>query len=147
MHPAPLFTIGYQGRSLDELITLLQEHGVEEVVDVRELPLSHVKGFSKSPLSAALSAAGLDYRLIRELGVPREARQAYRHTGDWSAFTEAYLILLDYGQDRVLELIDEARRKTVCLLCFERDSSRCHRSLLAERIKQLTGNEFQVVHL
>jgi uncharacterized protein (DUF488 family) len=42
-----LFTIGYEGRSLDVLIDELVGAGVERLVDVRELPLSRRRGFSK----------------------------------------------------------------------------------------------------
>ena len=50
-----LFTIGYEGTTMDEFITALQRAGVERVIDVRALPLSRRPGFSKTPLTGALA--------------------------------------------------------------------------------------------
>lgn len=33
-----VFTIGYQGLDIDTFLSLLAEHGIETVVDIRELP-------------------------------------------------------------------------------------------------------------
>ena len=60
MHPT-LFTLGYEGLTIEAFITRLQAAQVKTVVDVRELPLSRKKGFSKSAFCAALSAHGMAY--------------------------------------------------------------------------------------
>src|SRR5688572_1536945 len=65
-----LFTIGYEGRALDELLAMLSSHRIERVIDVRELPLSRRRGFSKTPLAAALRARGIDYVHVRTAGNP-----------------------------------------------------------------------------
>jgi len=69
-----LFTIGYQGSTPSDLIDRLLGAGVERVVDVRELPLSRRRGFSKSPLAAALTSAGIRYEHVRALGNPKPNR-------------------------------------------------------------------------
>ncbi|MBK6650144.1 MAG: DUF488 domain-containing protein [Betaproteobacteria bacterium] len=51
MHP--LFTLGYEGLTIDAFIARLQAAQVKTVVDVRELPLSRKKGFSKTGLPQA----------------------------------------------------------------------------------------------
>ena len=43
-------TIGYEGLSLEEFFGLLREGRVERIVDVRQMPLSRKKGFSKNVL-------------------------------------------------------------------------------------------------
>ena len=60
MHPT-LFTLGYEGLTIEAFIARLQSAQVKTVVDVRELPLSRKKGFSKSAFCAALSAHGIAY--------------------------------------------------------------------------------------
>ena len=40
MSSTDLYTIGYQGRSIDNLIEILRSNNIETVVDIRELPLS-----------------------------------------------------------------------------------------------------------
>jgi len=42
-----IYTIGYEGIDIEQFFTLLSEHNIETVVDVRELPLSRKPGFSK----------------------------------------------------------------------------------------------------
>ena len=56
-----LFTLGYEGLSIDAFITRLEAAQVKTIVDVRELPLSRKKGFSKTAFSAALSAHSIAY--------------------------------------------------------------------------------------
>jgi hypothetical protein len=46
-----LFTIGYEGRTIDELVDRLRAAGIERVVDVRELPLSR-----RRPIAAGAPA-------------------------------------------------------------------------------------------
>ena len=85
MHVArtALFTIGYEGRALDELIAILAANRIERVIDVRELPLSRRRGFSKTPLGTALAghrAALLCYegdpaQCHRSLLAPRVAKR------------------------------------------------------------------------
>ena len=60
MH-STLFTLGYEGMTIEAFIARLQTARVKTVVDVRELPLSSKKRFSKSAFCAALSAHGIAY--------------------------------------------------------------------------------------
>ena len=48
---AELYTIGYKGRAADAFVEYLVGSGVEVLVDVRELPVSRKRGFSKTTLS------------------------------------------------------------------------------------------------
>jgi uncharacterized protein (DUF488 family) len=129
-----VWTIGYEGRTLDQLVADLRTAGVEQVVDVRELPLSRKRGFSKSSLAAALQAAGLAYVGARRVGAPREARHALRDGGAWAPFANAYLAHLDAQGDALREVERLVRERPTALLCYERDGLACHRSLLAGRL-------------
>lgn len=139
-----VWTIGYEGRTLDELVRDLRGAGVEAVVDVRELPLSRKRGFSKSALAAGLRAAGIDYVGDRRLGAPRDARHALREGGPWAPFATAYLAHLDGQREALAEVGDLARSRRVALLCYERDALACHRGLLAGRLAKAG---FDVVHV
>ena len=126
-----LFTIGYEGATMDEFLGALQSAGVERVIDVRALPLSRRPGFSKTPLRNALAEAGIDYVHLRALGTPAEGRTAAR------AGRKAELERLYAGQLELPEAIvaaEEMKRlaaeKPSALLCFERDPACCHRTLL-----------------
>jgi uncharacterized protein (DUF488 family) len=89
-----LYTIGYESSGLDDTLRRLTEAGVETLVDVRELPQSRLRGFSKSALAAALGAKGIEYQHAPALGSPRELRHALRESGDFVAFTRGYLLHL-----------------------------------------------------
>lgn len=141
---AQVWTIGYEGRSLEQLVAELRAAGVVQVLDVRELPLSRKPGFSKAALAAGLRAAGLAYAGERRVGAPRQARHRYREAHDWEPFANAYLAHLDAQPEALREVEAQARAAPTALLCYERDAMACHRSLLAGR---LARRGFDAIHL
>lgn len=143
----PLCTVGYEGRVAEELIDLLVEHEIQLVVDVRELPLSRKKGFSKTTLCSHLEEAGVSYRHMRALGNPKYLRQALKSGLDFEEFAVGFRELLANQVDAIEELGEAATSYRVCLLCFEADPEQCHRSIVADCVVNLVGNELQVVHL
>ena len=65
----PIFTIGHSTRSYAEFLALLQDHGVQCVVDVRKLTGSRrYPHFNADVLTSALAADGIDYVHIAALG-------------------------------------------------------------------------------
>jgi uncharacterized protein (DUF488 family) len=127
----PLFTIGYEGRAVDELIAILSAHRIERVIDVRELPLSRRRGFSKTPLGDALRAAGIDYVHMREAGNPYRRLKDTIPRGKLLAKYRAHLARADAA---VASVAAQVRGRRVALLCYEADPADCHRSLLAPRV-------------
>lgn len=143
--PKPaLWTIGYEGRTPDDLVAALKAHGIRRLVDVRELPMSRKKGFSKSALAARLEAEGIAYTGMRQLGAPRDARHRLRETGEWAPFAPVYLAHLDGVPEAVADCTALAKAEPVALLCFERNAKDCHRGLLAER---LAAHGLTAIHL
>jgi uncharacterized protein (DUF488 family) len=123
------FTVGYEGRTLDEFVHLLVAAGVERIVDVRALPLSRRRGFSKTALKSALAANGIDYVHLRAAGNP------YRNLRDDPQRCLAlYAEHLD-GHPGVLVEVEQALSGSrSALLCMEASHKRCHRSVIAERL-------------
>ena len=130
-----IFTIGYEGATVDEFLGALQAAGVERVIDVRALPLSRRPGFSKSPLRAALSEAGIEYVHLKALGTPAEGRSAAR-AGRHEDLARVYAGQLELPEAiaQGAEMLELAREKPSALLCFEREPAHCHRTLLLEAI-------------
>ncbi len=64
-HGKILYTIGYEGRSLEELIACLKTSNISVVLDVREIPISRKMCFSKSKLKSKLEDEELGYIHIR----------------------------------------------------------------------------------
>lgn len=147
MSSTDLYTIGYQGRSIDNLIEILRSNNIETVVDIRELPLSRMRGFSKTRLSQALELAGIRYVSIRKLGSPRDFRHEYRQTQDWNLFARRFETFLQTKEKELEELTQRVYEETTCLLCFERESNLCHRSIVANAIKSKSDNGLRISHL
>jgi uncharacterized protein (DUF488 family) len=140
-----VFTIGYEGLDIDAFVALLTEHGIETVVDVRELPLSRKPGFSKKALASVLSVSGLEYVHKVDLGCPKPVRNSYREDGNWKRYTSGFLQHLKTQERAVAELADLARTSTCALLCFEADFNFCHRTMVADAVRDRCGA--QVHHI
>ncbi len=133
--PQPLFTIGYEGKTVDELLGELSAARVALVIDVRAVAASRRPGFSKTALAGALSQRGIDYLHLRPLGTPKAGREAARKGRieemrgiyeDQLATPEAQLAM-EQGLAAALE-------RRAALLCFEADAGHCHRAMVAERL-------------
>jgi uncharacterized protein (DUF488 family) len=141
----PLFTFGYEGVSLEAFVTRLIRAGVRTVLDVRQLPLSRKQGFSKNSLAGALHRKGIVYTHIPALGCPRAIRDRYKADGNWEAYAKAYRAHLTKQGDALVEVTQIAKRTTACLICFEADFRRCHRSIVARATARAGGPN--IVHL
>ena len=124
-----VFTVGYAGKTLAAFVGLLRRAGVKRVVDVRALPLSRRRGFSKSPLRAALQRAGIDYVHLKSAGNPYRRRKK-----DIMACLALYGAYLDRNPGVLLDLEKAIRGKASCLLCLEEQASACHRSIIVDRL-------------
>lgn len=132
-----LFTVGYEGRSLDELIAELMDAGVDRLIDVRELPLSRRRGFSKTALGDALRKVDIEYVHVKALGNPKPNRERY-WAGDVKGGAEVYRKHLNNGsRSALVELADSLGDDPACLLCFERDHTECHRDVIVEALQEL----------
>jgi uncharacterized protein (DUF488 family) len=132
-----LFTIGYQGREPAELVAVLEDHGVEVVVDVRDRPISRKKGFSKRALEELSSAHGIAYVHARELGNPKANRDA---GGGLATVLSNYEAWMAPRWDEAFAALRPAiEDKRVCLLCLERDPQECHRTIVAREMVARLG--------
>ena len=130
-----IFTIGYEGATIGEVLAALRDAGVERVIDVRALPLSRRPGFSKSPLKASLEEAGVEYVHLKALGTPSEGRAAARagRQEDLKRIYAGQLELPEAIAQSAL-MLEMAREKPSALLCMERDPAQCHRTLLLDAV-------------
>jgi uncharacterized protein (DUF488 family) len=142
--PPIVFTIGYERRSPDELARDLAAAGVTLLADVRELPLSRRRGFSKTALADRLGEAGIEYLHERALGNPKPYRDAWKG-GDAEAGRAGYRAhLAAASSEAVGALACRVAEGGVCLLCVEHDAADCHRALLAAALaERLEGLQVQ----
>ena len=71
-----LFTIGYEGRNIEEYLGLLKKNIVKLVIDVRRNPISRKRGFSKNRMREALSSEGIEYMHFPQLGIESKNRKS-----------------------------------------------------------------------
>jgi uncharacterized protein (DUF488 family) len=143
-----LFTIGYEKLDQKQFIAYLSNHGVEVVADIRKLPASRKKGFSKTVLRETLSSKGIDYINYRDLGASKELRDELYKSGNYDRFFRKYKNNISDKTNHLGEILSfiNCGRK-VALLCFERNPQKCHRKIVAAELRKLDGNGLKVEHI
>jgi uncharacterized protein (DUF488 family) len=139
-----IYTIGYEGRSLEDFSNELMSNGIKRLVDVREIAQSRKPGFSSKRMSQDLPDKGIEYLHIKSLGSPKAMRDELKQTGDFGKFADAYGKHLEFQAESLDALLRNAIEKPTALMCYERESTRCHRSIIASR---LAGLGFAIVNL
>ena len=139
-----IYTIGYEGRSLDDFSKELESNGIKRLVDVREIAQSRKPGFSSKRMSQDLPGKGIEYLHIKSLGSPKTLREELKQTGDFGKFSDAYEKHLELQEESLNALLRNAIEKPTALMCYERESARCHRSIIASR---LAGLGFAIIDL
>lgn len=136
-----LFTIGYEGLSVEEFFERLKANDIEMLIDVRKVPFSHKIGFSKAKLHDNCVDLDIAYKHFPELGIPSELRRNLNTQADYDALFEEYKASILPLQGETLDKIARAVSKghRVALMCFEADPMQCHRRIVADRLSQILG--------
>jgi len=144
-----LFTIGYEGISLEMYLQKLVRNNVKLLVDVRKNPLSMKFGFSKTLLKRYCNSLGIEYMHIPEVGINSDKRQQLDTQSDYDRLFAEYCqtTLQDtlVEQNRILVLLKDYKR--IALTCFEAEPCQCHRTHLAASISQLPEYQYSLIHL
>jgi len=144
-----LFTIGYEGISLEEYLVRLLKNDVKVLVDVRNNPLSMKYGFSKSQLKKYCASLGIEYVHIPEVGITGDQRQELITQSDYDKLFAVYrknnLTHTITQQQQILNLLKQQKR--IALTCFEANICQCHRKHLAEAIENLPGFDYEIKHI
>lgn len=144
-----LFTIGYEGISLEEYLNRLVKNDVKVLVDVRNNPFSMKFGFSKNELKKYCENVGIEYAHVPEVGIRSDMRQELNSQEDYDTLFKTYqksnLTETVKQQKEILELLQTKKR--IALTCFEANICQCHRKPLAEAIAQLPGWDYELKHI
>lgn len=143
-------TIGFGKKGAERFTQLLKDASVSIVTDTRRRPDSPLSGYARQrDLPFILRAAGIRYEYRPELAPPDWLLDRYRQDKDWSAYErdfDAFVLDTPAAEDAMKALLERSRTETAALLCSEPTPERCHRRLVAERMKRLDP-ELQIVHL
>jgi len=144
--PIAVYTVGYEGKSVDGFFDGLLRNGIQAILDVRHNPISRKYGFARKSMSEIAKNLGIEYYHFPKLGIPGSERV------DLDDF-ESYQRLLNRYQNEMLpdqtsdikRLVERLRKKPSALLCMEKDPNCCHRSRLALAASKMS--DLPVIHL
>ena len=135
--PQTLWTIGHSTKPINEFLSLLKTHGIQQLIDVRTIPRSrHNPQYNNEALAKSLRDEDLSYKHMPKLGGLRKPKKDSINTG-WR--NESFRGYADYMQtdefQRALEeLIAHGTSKKTAIMCAEAVPWRCHRSLIADAL-------------
>lgn len=130
-----LFTIGYEGKSIEAFINSLIVNGVNLLCDVRKNPLSRKFGFSKGKLEHITDTVGIKYVHIPDLGIESDKRNSLETAEDYHTLFNEYaetLPTLERYLEQIYSLLKSNNR--IALMCYEKDAVMCHRHVIRDYI-------------
>ena len=144
-----LYTIGYEGISLETYLNKLILNNVKMLCDVRKNSISMKYGFSKSQLQKACENLDIKYLHIPDLGIDSDKRQSLNFQIDYDRLFKEYAITTLVAKKttvrQVLDILESNKR--IALTCFEAHECQCHRGTLAKAITQLPEWKYELKHL
>ncbi len=144
-----LFTIGYEGKAVEEYVNQLIKENIKVLCDVRKNPISMKYGFSKNQLKNIVENVGIRYQHFPELGINSDKRQNINSPNDYKKLFEKYAaITLPAKSNEINKLADILiKEKRIALTCFEADYMCCHRNKIAESLYLRLDSKYKVKHI
>lgn len=141
-----IYTVGYEGLSVDGFLNGLLANGIAQILDVRNNPVSRRYGFHRSTLARLAGRLEIDYLNIPELGITSVDREGLSSEADYAALFDRYEAdVIPRETESVRRVGTMTRERASALVCMERSSRSCHRSRLAAAMAEETG--LAVIHL
>ena len=144
-----LFSIGYEGLSIDAYLNVLLSNNISVLIDVRKNPISMKYGFSKSKFADYLQKVGVLYFHFPELGIPSYLRQNLKTPAAYRKLFDLYSSYILPEQSIAIEKIKSilSEYKRVAITCFEADYRFCHRHKIIEYLSSNPDFDTSIVHL
>ncbi|GAA0684108.1 DUF488 domain-containing protein [Streptomyces cellulosae] len=133
-----VYTIGHSTRAFDEVLSMLQEHEITHLVDVRSFPASRkYPQWNQDAIVDALPPS-VHYRWIRELGGRRHTPKGVGSVNTaWrvKAFRDyADHMMSSEFAEGLAELLGLAGHGRPVIMCSEAVPWRCHRRLITDAL-------------
>ena len=128
-----LFTIGYEGRSLESFFNTLLQNGVHALCDVRKNALSRKYGFSREKLEQVSHGVQIKYFAFPDLGIESDKRKALANEDDYRELFSDYAKAMP-TRTRALNRLYEVFQKEgrIALMCYEKQPEMCHRHVIRD---------------
>jgi len=144
-----LFTIGYEGISIEEYLNRLIKNDVKVLCDVRKNPISMKYGFSKNQLLKACESLDIIYCHKPGLGISSANRKNLNTQKDYNILFKNYISTVLAGnqndQKEILGMLYNYER--VAITCFEADINKCHRFHLANTLSKNDNWKYKIFHI
>ena len=140
-----IYTIGHSTRTLAELVSLLREHGVTRLADIRRYPGSRRHPhFAGESLQQTLPQHGIEYHHFESLGGRRRASKSSKNAA-WE--NEQFRGYADHmSSEEFQQTVDRLTdtEMPTAYMCAEAVPWRCHRNLLSD---ELVRRGVEVIHI
>jgi uncharacterized protein (DUF488 family) len=136
-----IISIGYEKRSVYELLEILTLNKVNKLLDIRLVPVSRRKEFNKKALASHLDKAGIEYVHLHSAGNPY-----YKQKNDIDLCLRRYSDYLNKYPEIIEHVTDELLDSTTAILCYERKHEYCHRSVLLNTISK-NGHKLEIIRV
>ncbi len=143
-----IWSIGHSNHAYETLESLLVHHGIRTVADIRAFPASRrLPHFNREVMAARLEASGIGYQWLPALGGRRSRGRADSPHRAWAV--AAFRNYADHMETAefakgIEALTALARERPTAFLCAEALYWRCHRRLVADKLKSLG---WRVLHI
>jgi|ERR1051325_747973 uncharacterized protein (DUF488 family) len=143
-----VYTLGYEKKSINEFIEILQRAKIKILIDVRETAWSYKRDFCKTKFNEALERNGITYVHIRKAGNPKKIRRNSTSIQGCLNVYRKYLYKTKAGIEDLENILVAANLEgeAVCLTCYEKDHVNCHRSIITDCLKD-THSTLNICHL
>ena len=132
-----IYTIGYEGLSIDEFLMKMINEKIQILIDVRNNPWSMKYGFTKQKLETFCEKINIQYINIPSLGIPSNFRKDLKDKKDYEELLKQYSKHLKNKKEELNYLKDISNRNRIALMCFEKDPEYCHRRIIAQQLELL----------
>ena len=135
--PEPgIYSLGYEGLSIDAFLNIILEAGIRCVIDSRNNPISRKYGFSKTLLEKKCLDIKVEYYHFPDVGIPSDIRHKIHNKSTlWDRYRQD---ILPNASDTLKLLTDITLKRPSMVICFEKSPEDCHRHILAEEISHRT---------
>lgn len=139
-----LYSIGHSNVPIDKFVSLLEQHSINVVVDVRSHPFSkYATHFNYDAIQAPLKAASIKYLYLgKELGGMPKNPEFYDRDGHLIHSKVAETVAF---KDAIARVVRGAKDYQIALMCGEENPTACHRRRLLG--PALQEQNLEVLHI
>ena len=132
-------------KSLDDFLARIIDNKINVVIDIRYNPNSRRRGFSKNKLASHLLEKNVKYYHYKDLGTPPLIRKKAIEKKNHMIVINKWKAMIDEKMELLKNLKNHFIDDIICFMCYEKDATHCHRSVVVQTYGALTRNK--IIHL